>query len=317
MESPKTRLAPSPTGALHLGNARTFLLNWLLARRRGWRVLLRMEDLDGPRVKAGAAKQAVEDLRWLGLDWDEVAPAQSTRGEAYRSALEQLSAAGAPYPCICTRRDVLRAASAPHGAAADGPAYPGACRGRFGSADEAQRRTGRPPAWRVRVEDTSIVFNDTVAGPQTFDLTKTCGDFVIFRSEGLAAYQLAVVIDDDDQGVSEIVRGDDLLESAARQIHLRHLLGRTRPVRYWHLPLVVGADGRRLAKRHGDTRLSAYRRAGVSVERILGLLAYGAGQRPRREEIDLDTLLQTFDAEQIPNGQVVFTNADDRFLRGA
>ncbi len=308
-----TRLAPSPTGALHLGNARTFLLNWLLAKQRGWRVRFRMEDLDGPRVKPAAAQQAIRELAWLGLTWEGDVVYQSQRTAVYEAALQTLAAAGHAYPCTCSRSDVANAASAP--AEEDGLAvYNGRCRSRYASAQQAQEESGLPPAWRVRVDDQPISFEDQFAGPQTFDLSRCSGDFVIFRREGLAAYQLAVVLDDAEAGVDAVVRGDDLLLSAAMQIHLRRLLGVNTPVVYWHLPLVVGPDGRKLAKRHGDTRLAYYIQAGATPQRILGLLGYWSGLLERRQEIDLPALLERFDLTRLPREKQTFTPADDAFL---
>ena len=310
-----TRLAPSPTGALHLGNARTFLVNCLLAAQRGWRVLMRVEDLDGPRVKRGASAQALDELAWLGLQWRGPAVLQSQRGPAYEAALGRLREMGAAYPCTCSRKDIELAASAPH--AGDGAtAYPGTCRGRFPSAQDAAAQTQRPVAWRVRVPDEPIAFSDEFAGPQSIDLAATCGDFVVFKNDGLAAYQLAVVVDDAAAGVDAVVRGDDLLESAARQIHLRRLLDLSPEPRYWHLPLVVGPDGRRLAKRHGDTRLSHYRQAGTSPERILGLLGFWSGVIDRRREATMHELVEAFDLDRLPREPVVFAADDDAFLRG-
>src|SRR4051812_4936119 len=272
-----TRLAPSPTGALHLGNARTFLLNWLLARQRGWKVILRIEALGGPRIKRGADGGLIEDLAWLGLDWDEGPVYQSRRFDLYQEALGKLLASGAAYLCVCSRREVELAASAPH--AEDGAAvYPGTCRGRFMSVDEARRAAGREPAIRFRVPDELVTFDDRFAGSVSFDVAAQLGDFVIAKSDGTAAYQLAVVIDDASAGVTEVVRGDDLLDSTPRQILLYRALGLAdRVPAYTHLPLVVGPDGRRLAKRHGDTRLSHYRAAGVNAGRVLSLLARWCG----------------------------------------
>jgi len=310
-----TRLAPSPTGALHLGNARTFLLNDLLARQRGWRVLMRVEDLDGPRVKAGAADAMLDELRWLGLRWDGDVVRQSDRGEAYTAALSRLVEIDAVYPCVCTRKDVETAATAPH-RGEEAAAYPGTCRDKYVTAEQAKRLTSRPVAWRVRVDGEAIEFADGFAGPQRVVLGETCGDFVIMRRAGHAAYQLAVVVDDAAAGVDCIVRGDDLLDSAARQIHLRRLLGLSPEPAYWHVPLVVGADGRRLAKRHGDTRLSHYRQAGATPQRVLGLLGYWSGLLDRREEADVDDLLERFDLDRLPAEPVVFGQADDDFLLG-
>ncbi len=312
-------MAPSPTGSLHLGNARTFLLNWLLAKQRGWKILFRMEDLDGPRVKPGADKQAIDELAWLGLDWEGDILVQSDRSEIYESALKSLAAEHAAYPCTCTRKEVEAAASAPTADEFSGEnyvVYQGTCRGRFKNASHAEHRTDRPVAWRVRVRDNPVEFEDGFAGPQSFNLLETCGDFVVFRSQGLAAYQLAVTVDDYDAGVNVVVRGDDLLLSAAIQIHLRRLLGLVGKMEYWHLPLVIGPDGRKLAKRHGDTKITTYIEAGVAPQRMLGLLGFWSGALEKRDEIDLPTLLQKFDIEKLPKDPVVFTPDDDAFLLG-
>ena len=310
-----TRLAPSPTGALHVGNARTFLLNHLLAAQNGWRVLMRMEDLDGPRVKPHATQEVFDDLQWLGLQWLEPIVYQSQRKPAYDAALQQLIRGGWAYPCTCTRGDIAKAASAPH--QGEGlPPYPSTCRGRFASADEAQQAKGKPAAWRIRVSDEPIVVQDAFAGDRTFVLPQSCGDFVICRNNGTTSYQLAVVIDDADAGIDAIVRGDDLLESAARQIHLRSALGISPEPRYWHLPLVIGPDGIRIAKRHGDTRLSYYRKLGCTPQRMLGLLGYLCGLLERRAETDMGTLIERFDLLRLSHEPCVFTKADDAFLRG-
>jgi glutamyl-tRNA synthetase len=319
-----TRLAPSPTGALHLGNARTFLINWLLARRNGWRVVLRVEDLDGPRVKRGADRAALEDLAWLGIDWDDGPVYQSTRSDAYRAATERLIGSGHAYPCVCTRREVELAASAPH--AEDGAAvYPGTCRGRYADVDEARAAAGgREPAIRFRVPDGPagvVEWEDRVRGPTRVDVARQLGDFVIAKSDGTAAYQLAVVVDDANAGVSEVVRGDDLVDSTPRQILLYRALGMVgRVPNYYHLPLIVGPDGRRLAKRHGDTRLSFYRERGVTAARLLALLARWSGidvshTSGRGGSLRPSDLLDRVELTSLPRDPVVFTAADDAWLR--
>ena len=364
-KSETTRLAPSPTGALHLGNARTFLVNYLLAKQNGWRMLMRVEDLDGPRVKAQATADMIEELAWLGLEWDEPIVYQSQRADAYRAALERLIEGGWAYPCICSRKDIEQAASAPHRGEGEVP-YPGTCcnkyrarsaeieteikgmspnpasdsesvpdfrpdfrqartpAGKSGTDSDSADRIGLSPsifpaprrsAWRVRAPGIPVEVHDEFAGTHRFDLRTICGDFVIFKNDGTCAYQLAVVVDDAAAGVTAIVRGDDLLDSAARQIHLRRLLGLTENVRYWHLPLVVGPDGRRLAKRHGDTRISHYRQLGATRERILGLLGYWSGMIEERRETDLTELLAGFDLGRVSREQVVFSAEDDLFLR--
>ena len=320
MAETTTRLAPSPTGALHLGNARTFLVNYLLARQRGWRVLMRIEDLDGPRVRAGSAGQLLDELAWLGLEWQGPVVYQSARAGAYEAALARLVELGQAYPCTCSRKDVELAASAPH--EGELPTYPGTCRGRYASG-EAAAATGRPVAWRLRAPDAPVAFDDRFAGPQCFDLARAGGDFVIFKADAQAAYQLAVTIDDAKAGVDAIVRGDDLLDSAARQIHLRRLLGLTPEPAYWHLPLVVGPDGRRLAKRHGDTRVARYRShgaggaGGAGPQRVLGLLGFWCGAIETRRPCDMAELTARFDVARLPRHRIVFTEADHAFLEGS
>jgi glutamyl-tRNA synthetase len=309
-----TRLAPSPTGALHLGNARTFLINWLIARRRGWRIVFRMEDLDTPRTQPMANHQAIDDLHWLGVDWDSRQEDQSARTEIYAAALQQLIDDGWAYPCVCTRKEIERAASAPAAEDPSSGAYPGTCRGRFTGAEQAEDLTERQVAWRMRVEGPAVCFDDAVAGNQCWALDETCGDVVVARRSGLAAYQLAVTVDDDAAGVTDIVRGDDLLESAAIQLRVRERLGLPTDVTHWHLPLMIGPDGRKLAKRHGDTRLRHYIDSGVRCERLLGFLAHSAGVLDRLCEISLTELLDEFDIGHLSRDPFTFTAAHDDYL---
>jgi glutamyl-tRNA synthetase len=335
-----TRLAPSPTGALHLGNARTFLVNWLLARQKGWRIILRIEDLDGPRIKRGADQQAIEDLRWLGIDWDEGPICQSSRMGRYRAAIESLLSRGLAYPCICTRKEAALAASAPH--AEDGASvYPGTCRGRFASLDEARAAAGgREPAIRFVVSSKPIEFDDGFRGRVCFENPAAqLGDFVIAKADATPAYQLAVVVDDAEMQITQIVRGDDLLDSTPRQILLYHALNLSDKIPYYtHLPLVVGPDGRRLAKRHGDTRLSHYRELGVPAENVISLLARWCGMdqgqgasgkgpeegnpafRSRQSASDssvapglspLAPLLPCFDLKRIPPSPIIMSPSDE------
>lgn len=315
-EKPRvTRLAPSPTGALHLGNARTFLLTWLIARSRGWRLTLRIEDLDGPRIKRGADLAAIEDLQWLGLDWDHGPLYQSTRHKAYAAAIESLLANGLAYPCTCTRSEVGRAASAPH--AEDGAAvYPGTCRGRFASAADARADSGREPAIRFRVDDnTTIRWTDAFAGDQEIAM-RSLGDFVIAKGDGTAAYQLAVVIDDAAAGVTDVVRGNDLLDSTPRQIALYKALNLGPLPTYYHLPLVIGVDGRRLAKRHGDTRLSTLRSANHSPPAVLSLLARWSGLNPSQPPQSAGDLLEDFNLQRVPPTNIVLSDEAVAMLAG-
>lgn len=295
------RLAPSPTGAQHVGNARTYLIAWLSARAQQGKVLLRIEDIDSPRLKAGAAAQAMEDLRWLGLDWDGEPLVQTARLEDYRRALEVLQARELVYPCTCTRGDIEQAASAPH-AEHEGPVYPGTCAGR--RAGDAAMLEGRPHAWRFRIGTGHFPFEDRFLGRIDVDLHQVGGDFVVWKSAGTPAYQLAVVVDDAAGGVTEVIRGDDLIPSTPRQLLLYESLG-LQPPAFGHVPLVVGPDGRRLAKRHGDTRLATLRAGGVTAEGLLGLLAWSCGWLGPGREISARDLLPRFDPKSIPSAPFV------------
>jgi glutamyl-tRNA synthetase len=297
------RLAPSPTGAQHVGNARTYLVAWLSARSRGGAVKLRVEDIDSPRIKPGAADEAAADLRWLGLDWDGEPLVQTTRLAHYAAALDELKRRELVYPCTCTRSDIAAAASAPH--AGDEVTYPGTCAHRRAGDAVTLAAEGRPFAWRFRATD-SPAFVDAFAGEQHIDLTHAGGDFVVWKNVGSPAYQLAVVVDDAATGVTEVVRGDDLIPSTPRQLLLYRALGLT-PPRFAHIPLVVGEDGRRLAKRHGDTRLSALRAAGVAPEAVVGLLAWSCGWQEAPEPVSPRDLLPRFRLEAIPPRPFVLT----------
>jgi glutamyl-tRNA synthetase len=266
-------------------------------------VLLRIEDIDSPRVKAGAAEQACDDLRWLGLDWDEGPVVQTERLPLYEAALERLRERELVYPCTCTRADIERAASAPH-LEHEGPVYPGTCAGR--RVADAAALVGRPFAWRFRVGEQTREFVDGFRGLTRVNLREVGGDFVVWKSAGTPAYQLAVVVDDADAVVTEVIRGDDLLTSTPRQLLLYEALDRV-PPRFVHVPLVVGPDGRRLAKRHGDTRLSTLREAGVPAEALLGLLAWSCGWLKRIEPISARELLPRFCLAAIPREPFVLT----------
>jgi glutamyl-tRNA synthetase len=296
------RLAPSPTGAQHVGNARTYLIAWLAARSAGGRVVLRIEDIDSPRVKPYAAEQACDDLRWLGLDWDEGPIVQTQRLPFYEGALRELQNKELIYPCTCTRKDVEQAASAPH-PEHEGPAYPGMCRGRT-VADARQLQL--PFCWRFRLNAESPALVDGFRGPTQVDLHQIGGDFVVWKSSGTPAYQLAVAVDDAAQGVTEVIRGDDLVASTPRQLLLYRALNLV-PPRFTHVPLVVGRDGRRLAKRHGDTRLSTLRKAGVQPEMLLSLLAWSCGWIRKILPTTARELIQRFQVGSIPADPFVLT----------
>jgi len=288
------RLAPSPTGAQHIGNARTYLIAWLSARSQGGRVSLRIEDIDSPRIKPGAAEQALDDLRWLGLDWDGEPVVQTARLALYEAALEQLKRQELVYPCTCTRSDIAAAASAPH-AEHEGPVYPGTCS--YRSAADADSLNA-PFAWRFRVKE-SPAFVDRFLGEVRIDLQQAGGDFVVWKNTGTPAYQLAVVVDDAAMGITEVIRGDDLVPSTPRQLLLYGALGFD-PPSFAHVPLVVGPDGRRLAKRHGDTRLSALRESGMTAEELVGRLAYSCGWSEKPEPIAAKDLIPRFRLDAIP-----------------
>jgi glutamyl-tRNA synthetase len=296
------RLAPSPTGAQHIGNARTFLIAWLAARSVGGHLQLRIEDIDSPRVKPESITQIPEDLLWLGLDWDETLPLQTSRIPRHAQALEILRGKDLVYPCTCTRSDIAQAASAPH-ADQEGPVYPGTCAGRT-SAD-ADGLGDRAFAWRFRVRE-SPVFTDRFCGEVRISLKETGGDFVVWKSSGTPAYQLAVVVDDADSGITEVVRGADLIPSTPRQLLLFEALGAS-PPEYLHVPLVVGTDGRRLAKRHGDTRLATLRNAGVRAESLLGLLAWSCGWLEKIEPLSARELLPRYRPDTIPREPLTLT----------
>ena len=243
------RFAPSPTGTLHLGNLRTALLAWLFARSAGSRFLVRMEDLDAGRVRPGMAEEQLADLAAIGLDWDGEVVRQSARSDRYSAAVHALEGDGRVYECFCTRAEIRAAASAPHGPLPEG-AYPGTCLSVTAAERAARLAAGRTPALRLRAEGARVAFADRLRGP----VEGVVDDFVLRRADGAFAYNLAVVVDDADQGVEEVVRGDDLLETTPRQLLLARLLGLPAPA-YAHVPLVLGPDGARLAKRHGGVTL--------------------------------------------------------------
>jgi glutamyl-tRNA synthetase len=357
-----TRLAPSPTGALHLGHARTFLITWWLARQAGARVYMRMEDLDAGRAKVEAVQQAFEDLRWLGMDWDAFGPereqevvVQSHQMRHYLGTLEVLLGKGAVYACICRRADIAAnvagSASAPH-AGESQPRYPGTCRGRFGAGlgtvrevvEAVWQATGKGACFRMRVSAGRVGFVDELAGRQEFDVAGEAGDFPVTRfaevgvnephmntnehkekkEDGKAvlrlsppppAYQLACVVDDHAMGIDMVIRGDDLLSSTPRQMVVYEALGYGVP-RFAHVPLVVGADGKRLAKRHGESRIAQFRGTGVSAERVVGWVAWRSGQVEKLREMTAAEMVGRFEVGKLPKGRVVIGEEDLGWLAG-
>ena len=303
------RFAPTPSGFLHLGNVFCSLLAWLYAKSSGGKIILRIEDLDPQRCTRQKADQLAGDLEWLGLTWDEGAYVsansdsdfQSQRSAIYAHYFAQLQEQGLIYPCFCSRSE-LHAAEAPH--LSDGRIiYAGTCRHLTQEQRQAKAQK-RAPAYRLQVADKPISFLDGHYGSQSYNLAEESGDFIVRRSDGVFAYQLAVTIDDALMGITQVVRGCDLLSSTPMQLYLSGLLG-FEPPSFCHIPLLVDATGRRLSKRDGDLEIAALRKAYGSPEPIIGLLAYLAGQLAKPEPLRAEDLLPLFDASKIPQQNIV------------
>ena len=302
------RFAPSPSGRMHLGNLFCALLSYLSVKSRGGEWILRIEDLDTARCRPDYARQVEEDLRWLGLAWDEGGSAggpdapyfQSQRTALYEAALARLRGMGLVHPCFCTRAQ-LHAASAPH--REDGlTVYPGTCRGLTPEDIARREAAGRKGALRLRVPEETVTFTDGHLGEVTEYLPTDCGDFLLRRSDGLFAYQLAVVVDDAAMGVTAVVRGADLLSSTPRQLLLYELLGWEAP-EFYHFPLLLSPDGRRLSKRDGDLGLGALRER-YTPEEIIGKLAYLAGQNPGGGPRTPEALAEDFHWDAVPRRDI-------------
>lgn len=302
------RYAPSPSGALHLGNLRTALLAWLFARKAGGGFILRMEDLDVPRSRPGSAAGIVEDLRWLGFDWDEgpdiggpLGPyTQSARQGIYEAALARLRAKGLLYPCYCTRAELAQIASAPHGP--EGAPYPGTCSALTMRERDAFEATGRRPAWRFRVPQTPMRFRDMLMGEVVESLPATSGDFIVRRSDGIVSYHLAVVVDDALMRVTQIVRGADLLGSVARQLALYDALDQPHPRDYAHVPLLRDAGGARMAKRTSAAGLGALRAHGETPAEVVRDLAASCGLWDTRSPVNARDLLAVVELTKLKMG---------------
>ena len=313
MRKPRGRFAPSPSGRMHLGNAWTALLAWLDIRKTGGTMVLRMEDLDPDRSRPEYASGLIEDLQWLGLDWDEgpdvggpYAPYnQSGRAALYQAAFEKLTQSGLVYPCFCSRAELRFTASAPHAGDRETP-YSGRCEKMdTGTLSEFEAQN-RKPAFRLRVHDAAVEFTDETYGLQKQVLQQSCGDFVIRRSDGVFAYQLAVVVDDAAMRIDRILRGADLLDSTPRQIYLWRWLG-LQPPAFLHVPLLVGSDGDRLSKRQGSLTIKALRDTGTPAEKIIGRLAVWAGLIDRFEPLRARELIPLFMVGRLPRAPVVVT----------
>ncbi|MFD1954435.1 tRNA glutamyl-Q(34) synthetase GluQRS [Paenibacillus thailandensis] len=306
------RFAPTPSGEMHIGNAWTALLSWLQIRRSNGRYILRMEDIDKPRSKPQYAQQALDDLRWLGLDWDEgpdiggpCAPyTQSERLPFYEEALRRLENKGLLYPCYCSRAELLAVAAAPHGLASEGPAYPGTCR-YLTEEERLVKAAAKTPSLRFKISGEPVSFVDGAAGPVRFP-PGAGGDFVVQRADGIISYQLAVVVDDAAMGITDVLRGYDLMDSTTRQLMLYEALDLPAP-RFAHVPLFIGTDGKRLAKRHGDLSIAALRKRGAKPEQVAGWLAARAGLNPEKEPISPSQLVERFDLGKLPKEPVVIT----------
>ena len=289
------RFAPSPSGRMHLGNLWSALLAWLSARSQGGEMVLRLEDLDPDRCTRAWCDQVMRDLEWLGLTWDNEPVYQSERTAVYAQAFHALEERGLIYPCYCTRAERL-AASAPH--RSDGQTiYDGRC-SRLTEAEREALSQTRRPAWRVKVGQESITFCDFLYGEYKEDLKNDCGDFILRRSDGVYAYQLAVVCDDGDMGITQVVRGRDLLDSTPRQLYLYGLLGLT-PPEFYHVPLLLAPDGRRLSKREHDQERGELQSRYTAPE-LLGRLAHLAGLIPEPAPITAQQLVPLFSWEKLP-----------------
>ena len=289
------RFAPSPSGRMHLGNLWSSLLAWLAARSAGGRVVLRLEDLDPDRCTQAWCDQVMRDYEWLGLTWDNEPVYQSRRTELYHEAFAQLEGRGLLYPCYCTRAERL-AASAPH--RSDGAAvYDGRCR-RLSPQERDQLARTRRPAWRAAVPQETISFDDRIQGPFAQNLARDCGDFILRRSDGVYAYQLAVVVDDGEMGVTQVVRGSDLLDSTPRQLWLQDQLGLPHP-EYGHVPLLLSPSGKRLAKRDRDQELGALQERYTARE-LVGRLAHLAGLLPEPAPAAPQELIPLFSWDKLP-----------------
>ena len=302
-EKPVGRFAPTPSGRMHLGNVFAALIAWASVRSRDGEMVLRMEDLDTQRTSGEFAEILRQDLAWLGLTYDRETPPQSSRGKAYDEYFHRLEELGLIYPCYCTRSQ-LHSVNAPH--LSDGTyVYTGTCR----NLTEDQRAAfNRSPAWRVIVPDKTWSITDLVQGDYSLNLYTDCGDMVIRRADGVYVYQLAVTVDDGEAGVTEVVRGMDLLSSAPRQMYLQELFGFPHPV-YGHVPMILAPDGRRLSKRDRDLDLGELRKH-ISPETLIGTLAYAAGLTDRNVPLSARELAGEFSWEKL-RGEAIYLNAED------
>jgi len=302
----RSRLAPSPTGSLHLGNASTFLINWAVARNEGWELIMRIEDLNCPQIKANSIDQTIDVLQWLGLQWDGPVQYQSQSVQRTQEVLAQLVHQNRVYHCNLSRKEMEQVTSAPH--AKDAPINHAVRPFDIKLHNEMVGDT--PTNWRFITQDTRQTIHDELCGEITFDPDQ---DFVLWTRAGTPSYQLAVVVDDHYQDITDVIRGNDLLQSAAWQEQLYDSLDWVKP-HWWHVPLVIGEDGNRLAKRHGDSRLATYRSRGVPVERIVGLIAKWCGLSEQRTQMSAETFRNLLDVSHLPTKNMVFSKEDEEWL---
>jgi len=315
------RFAPTPSGLFHMGNAFSALAAWLQMRQIGGQLLLRIEDIDKPRSRPAFAEQQMNDLRWLGLDWDEGpdiggphAPyEQSKREDLYEEALNELTKKELLYPCFCSRAELASIGSAPHGLSSEGGAYPGFC-SQLTEAEQAERRVSKEPALRFRMPHRQWNFRDAFAGEHDFS-GKALGDFVVKRADGMFSYQLAVVVDDAAMGITDVLRGRDLLDSTPRQLALYEALSLPAPS-FAHVPLIGDASGERLSKRDKSLTLASLREDGASPQRLIGLLGCLAGWLDRAEPVTARELLPHFTTDVMKDRMLVITADMLDWVRG-
>lgn len=315
MTAIRGRFAPSPTGQMHLGNAWTALLAWLQIRHLEGSMVLRIEDLDPDRSRPAFTEQLLTDLRWLGLDWDEGPDVdgpygpycQDERRSLYEQAIDQLTERGLVYQCYCTRAELHSAASAPH-PGENQFIYSGNCLSLTPTQEAELSAQGRKPSLRLKTPAETITFTDGLYGPVSQHLGTECGDFIVQRSDGVHAYQLAVVVDDGAMRISHVLRGDDLLSSTPRQLLLYRLLGLNAP-EFTHVPLLYGSDGHRLSKRQQDLAVAALRARGVSADKLVGYLAWKAGLTPDWRPFRPAELIQYFSTARLSRQPVVVDHA--------
>ncbi|QSO48569.1 tRNA glutamyl-Q(34) synthetase GluQRS [Alicyclobacillus mengziensis] len=302
--SVRGRFAPTPSGYMHIGNALSAILAWLQVRCLHGEFILRIEDLDVERFDPRYVDALMEDLKWLGVDWDEGPDVpgpygpyrQQDRAHLYEQAFAALKAKDLLYPCFCSRKDLRTPASAPHGLTSEGPVYSGSCR-YLSNQERARRAVQKPPAWRFMLPHEGMTFHDLVQGPKPFP-PGAGGDFIVYRADGVFSYQLAVVVDDAKMRITHVLRGDDLLDSTPRQLYLYRALGLT-PPSFAHIPMVCSASGARLAKRDNSITVRSLREQGVSPERVVGYLAWLAGLIVRPEAVRLCELIPDFDLSRV------------------